>query len=129
MCDLLGIDKTRTTSYRPQSNGAVERYNRTLLTMLTMYCEKQQNLWDQYLQQVMMAYRSSVHKSTSRTPNSVVFGREIVLPLRAVISVPVVDDSTQPSSDADMYIINLKKITRKSLKQSSTYQKRHYDLH
>jgi len=132
-CDLLGIDKTRTTSYRPQSNGAVERYNRTLTTMLTIYCEKQQNKWDQCLQQVMMAYRSSVHKSTSKTPNSMVFGREVTMPLQAVISIPV--DSDQPVSDADQYICNLKKklqenheIARKSLKQSSNYQKRHYDL-
>ena len=133
MCDLLGIDKTRTTSYRPQSNGAVERYNRTLTTMLSIYCEKQQNRWDEYLQQVMMAYRSSVHKSTSKTPNSMVFGREITLPLQAVISTP---EAASPNvSDADQYVANLKnklsqnyEIARKSLKQSSTYQKRHYDL-
>ena len=30
MCELFQIDKTRTTSQRPQSNGCVERYNRTL---------------------------------------------------------------------------------------------------
>ena len=85
MCNYLGIDKTRTTSFRPQSNGCVERFNRTLSAMLTMYCEKKQDTWDEFLQQVMMAYRSSVHKSTSRTPNSMVFGREVTLPLQAVI--------------------------------------------
>lgn len=134
MCSLLGIDKTRTTSYRPQSNGAVERYNRTLMSMLTMYCEKQQNKWDEYLQQVMMAYRSAVHKSTSKTPNAMVFGREVTLPFQAVIGVPE-EPLVQPVSDADQYIANLKKklqqnheIARKSLKQSSNYRKKHYDL-
>ena len=29
-CKLLGIDKTRTTAYHPQSDGLVERFNRTL---------------------------------------------------------------------------------------------------
>ena len=72
---------TRITSFRPQSNGCVERFNRTLSAMLTMYCEKKQDTWDEFLQQVMMAYRSSVHKSTSRTPNAMVFGREVTLPL------------------------------------------------
>ncbi|CAC5422836.1 unnamed protein product [Mytilus coruscus] len=75
MCKLLGIHKTRTTSFRPQSNGGVERFNRTLASMLSMYCKQNQDQWDQYLQQVMMAYRSSVHASTSRTPNSMLFGR------------------------------------------------------
>ena len=31
ICDILGITKTRTTPYRPCSNGQVERYNRTIL--------------------------------------------------------------------------------------------------
>jgi transposase InsO family protein len=85
MCTVLGIDKTRTTRFRPQSNGGVERFNRTLASMLTMYCEKNQETWENYLQQVMMAYRSSVHASTTRTPNSMLFGREITLPLQALI--------------------------------------------
>ena len=88
MYTVLGIDKTRTTSFRPQSNSGVERFNRTLSSMLTMYCEKNQEAWENYRQQVMMAYRSSLHASTSRTPNSILFGREITLPLQALIPQP-----------------------------------------
>ena len=36
--DLLKIDKIQTNSMRPQANGNVERFNRTLQNMLTMYC-------------------------------------------------------------------------------------------
>lgn len=42
MCEFLRIDKTRTSSMRPQANGSVERFNRTLATMLTIYCEHNQ---------------------------------------------------------------------------------------
>ena len=35
VCQLLGIKKTRTTAYHPQCDGQVERFNRTLLQMLT----------------------------------------------------------------------------------------------
>ncbi|CAC5404170.1 unnamed protein product [Mytilus coruscus] len=105
MCKLLGIHKTRTTSFRPQSNGGVERFNRTLASMLSMYCKQNQDQWDQYLQQVMMAYRSSVHASTSRTPNSMLLGREVTLPLQAVIPQP--DTEIQENRSPDDYVAHL----------------------
>jgi hypothetical protein len=100
-----------------------------------MYCEKKQDTWDEFLQQVMMAYRSSVHKSTSRTPNAMVFGREVTLPLQAVIGQPMESDYESDQSNYDDYLHNLKKIlkeihgiARNNLKQAAVYQKRHYDL-
>ncbi|CAC5383301.1 unnamed protein product [Mytilus coruscus] len=60
LCDFLKIDKTISTSQHPQSNGSVERFNRTLLSMLTFYCQNDQRNWDEIFPQVMMAYRSSV---------------------------------------------------------------------
>ena len=81
ICSLLDNDKTWTTSMRPQANGTVERFNRSLVSMLTMYCNDNQDNWDVCLPQVMMAYRSSSHASTKISPSKVVLGREIVLPL------------------------------------------------
>ncbi|CAG2228478.1 unnamed protein product [Mytilus edulis] len=88
MCELLCIDKTRSTSFHPQSNGCVERFNRTLTNMLSMYCAKDQAVWDEYLPQVLLAYRTSVHSTTGFTPNFLTFGREVTLPLQAVIPMP-----------------------------------------
>ena len=37
MCKLLGMDKTRTTPLLPQSDGMVERFNRTIEGMLSKF--------------------------------------------------------------------------------------------
>ena len=85
---LLEINKTRTTSFHPQSNSVIERMNRTLLNMLTKSIDKQQANWSHFLPFVLMAYRSSVHESTGFTPNRLVLGHEVLLPLDLMYPPP-----------------------------------------
>ena len=85
MCKLLGVTKTRTTPYRPQSDGQVERFNRTLLQMLRTLVREAQDDWDDLLPYVTMAYRSTVHESTGCSPNLLMLEREINLPLDVVV--------------------------------------------
>ena len=59
VCQLLGIRKTRTTPFHPQSDGMVERFNRTVKAMLSKFVNESQDDWDEHLPYVMMAYRSS----------------------------------------------------------------------
>ena len=73
LCRLLEIDKTRTVPYRPQSDGLVERFNRTVQQMLAMFVNEHRNDWDDHLPYVMMAYRASVQESTGCTPNLLFF--------------------------------------------------------
>lgn len=81
MCQLLSINKTRRSPNHPESNGMVERFNRTLLSMLALFVDDNQLNWDVLLPYVLMAYRSSVHASTGFTPYKVLFGQEIILPV------------------------------------------------
>ena len=87
MCRLLGIQKTRTMSYNPKSDGIVERLNRTLLQMLSVFVSDNQDNWDDHVPFVMMAYRSTCNDSTSYSPNKFMFGREIPLPVDVVFSI------------------------------------------
>ena len=46
-----------------------------------MLCDENQFDWDELLPYILMAYRSSVQKSTYKTPNMMCFGRKTSLPL------------------------------------------------
>ncbi|MEW8547865.1 MAG: hypothetical protein AB2693_30530, partial [Candidatus Thiodiazotropha sp.] len=88
MCKLFGIEKTRTTPYHPQSDGMVERFNRTLATMLTAYVSSNQRDWDNQLPYVTMAYRSAEHETTGMSPNMLMLGREVSTPLDLMFELP-----------------------------------------
>ena len=73
----LGIQLLLTSSYRPQSNGTVERAHGTLKRMLTACLETEiSREWDKLLPWVLFAYRSSTHTSTGFTPFFLMYGRE-----------------------------------------------------
>ena len=80
VCRTLEIDQDRTTPYHPQSDGLVERMNRSLEAMLSMFISPTQRDWDQYLPFLMMAYRSAVQESTGYSPSMMMLGREAELP-------------------------------------------------
>ena len=81
LCRELGSLKTKTMPYHPQGDGMVERHNRTIQQMLACYVNDCHDDWSDHLDYVMMAYRSSLHESTGCSPNRVIFGREVNLPL------------------------------------------------
>ena len=88
MCRILQIEKTRTTAYHPQSDGMVERFNRTLTAMLSAFVSDHHTDWDEQLPIVMMAYRSAEHETTGQTPNMLMFGRETTTPLDILYEMP-----------------------------------------
>ena len=73
-------DLRLTRSAVHQNNRLMEKFNKTLLHMLTKSIDSNQRNWDQYLQLVMLAYRSSVQESTGFSPAFLTFGREIEFP-------------------------------------------------
>lgn len=91
-CQLLGIRKTRTTPLRPQSDGMVERFNRTLAQELAAYCHEEQDHWDELLPHLMMAYRSAEHSATGYTPARLMLGRELRLPVDLLTGRPPHDE-------------------------------------
>lgn len=68
ICKLPGVIKTRTTPYHSQSDELVERFNHTLLNMLSIVAKDREQDWELHLPHVMMAYWTSIQESTGAIP-------------------------------------------------------------
>ena len=50
----MGTQKLNTTAYHPQTDGLVERFNRTLINMLSKVVGKHGRNWDEQLPYVLV---------------------------------------------------------------------------
>ncbi|KAL5481592.1 hypothetical protein EMCRGX_G021785 [Ephydatia muelleri] len=106
ICRLMGIVKTRTTPYHPQSDGMIERFNRTLLSMLRMAAVDDETNWDLRIPCLMLAYRTSIHEATKHTPFSLMFGREVQLHIDVMYGLP---SGTEQPANVPLFVKDLRK--------------------
>ena len=131
ICHMLGMKKTRTTPYLPQSDGMVERFNRTLLDQLAKFADYHQTDWDEHIPFLMMAYRLAVHEATNCSPAKVLFGRDLQLPIDLLLGRPeeeCPESVKQYTRDLCQRLEKIHCFTRKHLKLSSDRMKKRYDL-
>ena len=127
LCQYFDIEKTKTTPYRPQSDGFIERFNHTLVSLLRSYTNENQTDWDVQIPFVIMAYRSSVQASTGYSPNQMMFGREVKLPIDLVLGPPpeTYESSEEYIHELRRQIDKVHNLARENLKVSSSNQKQY----
>ena len=133
VCSILGIRKTRTTPYNPKSDGMIERFNRTLLGMVSSMIDplRRQRDWDEQLAFATFAYRATPQESTGESPNMLMLGREVSLPLDLTTRLSTVESEANLTED---YALRLRETmqsaherAREHLKASARRQKKTYD--
>jgi Integrase core domain len=75
LCELVGTKKGFTTSYHPQTNGFIERYNRTLSAAFRKNLIDEEN-WYEIFPLVTFQHNASQHSATKITPFRAMFGTE-----------------------------------------------------
>ena len=74
LCQQTGMTHLTSSPYRPQTNGKVERFNRTLIAGLAKKVTACKGDWDGYLPNILMAYRARRSSATGKSPFEVLFG-------------------------------------------------------
>jgi hypothetical protein len=131
VCHLYRTAKTRTTPYRPCSNGQVERYNRLLLQMIRCFLRNKSREWDENIQLLAAAIRATPNRQTGFSANLMFLGREVYSPVDVVMGMPSVGNNpdTEPK-----YVERLRStiqevgsLAREKLGRAQETQKRWYD--
>jgi len=73
---MTGVVRRIVTPYRPQANGQVERFFRTLRPLLAAMAHKNPRHWDRVLPHVVHAYNTSYNAVIQNTPFYLMYGRD-----------------------------------------------------
>ena len=108
----------------------VERFNRTLKTMLRKHAACFGNQWDQYLSGVLWAYRNTPHDSTGEKPSFLLFGLDCRSPTEAALLPTHPLEPTDISDYQEELMLSLsaaRDLAAKSIRQAQLKYKTQYD--
>jgi len=74
----MGFQDLYTSSYHPQTNGQVERVNKTVVDMLMHYIEDHQDKWDELVSVLVLAYNSRPHRTMGVPPIDLVTSQRLI---------------------------------------------------
>lgn len=125
--NLCSVVHKKTTAYHPQTNGLVERINRTLADMLAMYISADHRNWDSVLPFITFAYNSSRHDTTGFSPYYLLFSREPNLIIDTLLPVPTNAELTDHTTQAICRAEEARQLARLRTLDSQQHQSVRYN--
>ena len=92
LCKMMGVHKTHTTCYHAMGNGQVERFNQSLINLLSTLPDEKKSRWRDYIGPMVHAYNCTVNDATGFSPFYLMFGREPRLPIDVEFGIESDDD-------------------------------------
>ena len=81
LCALYGVQKLKTLPYYAQTNGQVERMNKTIIHMICKLEEDKKACWSEHLPELLMAYNATCSAVTRYSPYYLLFGKRPRIPV------------------------------------------------
>ena len=123
LCEAFGVQKSHTTPYHPMGDGLVERMNRSLLSLLRTYVERESQWEELYL----YVYRTTKHSSTGFSPFEVLFG--LNPPLRQIPNLdgPLLPEPSEYCEQLRNKLALLREMVDSNLVESASQQQNYYN--
>ncbi|XP_060190399.1 uncharacterized protein LOC132619548 [Lycium barbarum] len=104
----LNIKRITSSPYYPSANSQAESTNKTIIQNLKMKLEDAKCVWPSKLLEVLWAYRTTAKYSTKKTPFSLVYGVEVLIPVKfGIPSSRYIRAKEQSNSDAMLVKLDL----------------------
>ena len=130
VCEMLGMEKLNTTAYHPECDGMVERFNRTLKSMLRKRAAQFGNQWDRHLPALPWAYRNTPHDTTGEKPSFLLFGWDCRSPAEAAL-LPVgsmeLTDVQDYREELVLSLSSARETAQKTIRKAQKRYKKNYD--
>ena len=105
----------------------IKRFNQTIENMLSLWVDQSQTDWDEHLALLMMAYRSSKHETTKETPNAMMLGREVSMPVDLLVGTGRATVNTAYAQKLQDRLRLAHEVARDTVGAQMRQQKKHYD--
>jgi transposase InsO family protein len=115
LCQIAGVEKSRTSPYHPIGNGITERFNRTLLSMLGTLEPDKKVVWHKHVSAMVHAYNCTEHDSTGHTPYYLMFGRHPRLPVDVMFGL----DRNHSSKSHSAYVTDLRQRLQEAYRRAT----------
>lgn len=126
----LKIAHKTSTPYHHESNGQVERANRTIEELISMAIATRNDEWDNVMFLAIHAYNCAENSTTKHSPYTVIHGYEPFNIFRNSLELPVrkFASETDYANQLTPMLRAIWKTTQANLEIAQQEQKRHYDL-
>ena len=111
----------------------IERFNRTLVDMISSFVDKKQLNWDENISLLTSAYRSTIHETTGFSPNFLMLGREARTPIEVALGIDRLEDDHdrrsphEHAADIVSTMTEASRIARENIGGAKERQKKNYD--
>uniref|UniRef100_A0A3B1J3T9 Gypsy retrotransposon integrase-like protein 1 n=1 Tax=Astyanax mexicanus TaxID=7994 RepID=A0A3B1J3T9_ASTMX len=130
----LNVQHVVSSPFRPESQGALERFHQSLKSALRKFCFESGKQWDEGVPMMLFALRESVQESLMFSPAELVFGHTLRGPLKAMQESLMTHSDTVQSKSVLEYVDSFRErlhkaweIAGETLKSSQGKMKKDHD--